>query len=117
MYDYQGRSYLHIPQDVGINLRSSDVPDKCYLPKKQIHVWSGHTKASGTEGFLLCQLWSQTLTQCKQKLTVSSRVLSVQGVSAIRLFPRSAHLLLSCSMDCKIKVGEFIRLYRVLLAF
>lgn len=46
MYDYQGRSYLHVPQDVGINLRSSDAPDKCYLPKKQIHVWSGHTKVS-----------------------------------------------------------------------
>jgi len=46
MYDYQGRSYLHVPQDVGINLRTADVPDKCYLPKKQIHVWSGHTKVS-----------------------------------------------------------------------
>lgn len=53
MYDYQGRSYLHIPQDVGINLRSSDAPDKCYLPKKQIHVWSGHTKVSREDGFLL----------------------------------------------------------------
>lgn len=46
MYDYQGRSYLHVPQDVGVNLRSADVPDKCYLPKKQLHVWSGHTKVS-----------------------------------------------------------------------
>uniref|UniRef100_A0A8C7HAN7 Cell division cycle 40 n=1 Tax=Oncorhynchus kisutch TaxID=8019 RepID=A0A8C7HAN7_ONCKI len=43
-YDYQGRSYLHVPQDVGNNLRTADIPDKCYLPKKQIHVWSGHTK-------------------------------------------------------------------------
>ncbi|CAM9137902.1 unnamed protein product [Lampetra planeri] len=72
MYDYQGRSYLHIPQDVGVNLRSGEAPDKCYLPKKQIHVWSGHTK----------------------------------GVSAIRLFPTSGHLLLSSSMDCKIKLWE-----------
>lgn len=46
MYDYQGRSYLHIPQDVGVNLRSTVPPEKCYLPKKQIHVWSGHTKVS-----------------------------------------------------------------------
>ena len=39
MYDYQGRSYL-LPQDVGVNvnLRSSVPPEKCYLPKKQIHV-------------------------------------------------------------------------------
>uniref|UniRef100_A0A671X3S8 Pre-mRNA-processing factor 17 n=1 Tax=Sparus aurata TaxID=8175 RepID=A0A671X3S8_SPAAU len=73
MYDYQGRSYLHVPQDVGINLRSAEAPDKCYLPKKQIHVWGGHTK----------------------------------GVSAIRLFPSSGHLLLSSSMDCKIK-GVFV---------
>uniref|UniRef100_A0A3B4A1C0 Pre-mRNA-processing factor 17 n=1 Tax=Periophthalmus magnuspinnatus TaxID=409849 RepID=A0A3B4A1C0_9GOBI len=72
MFDYQGRSYLHVPQDVGVNLRSTEPPEKCYLPKKQIHVWSGHTK----------------------------------GVSAIRLFPGSGHLLLSSSMDCKIKLWE-----------
>ncbi|NXU10862.1 PRP17 factor, partial [Pardalotus punctatus] len=72
MYDYQGRSYLHVPQDVGVNLRSTVPPEKCYLPKKQIHVWSGHTK----------------------------------GVSAVRLFPLSGHILLSCSMDCKIKLWE-----------
>ncbi|XP_062896840.1 pre-mRNA-processing factor 17 [Mobula hypostoma] len=72
MYDYQGRSYLHIPQDLGVNLRSDQPPEKCYLPKKQMHVWAGHTK----------------------------------GVSAIRLFPTSGHLLLSCSMDCKIKLWE-----------
>ena len=30
-YDYQGRSFLHIPQDVGVNLRSSEPPDKCVL--------------------------------------------------------------------------------------
>uniref|UniRef100_A0A673MPB3 Pre-mRNA-processing factor 17 n=1 Tax=Sinocyclocheilus rhinocerous TaxID=307959 RepID=A0A673MPB3_9TELE len=53
-YDYQGRSYLHVPQDVGINLRSADVPEKCYLPKKQLHVWTGHTKVGifSFSGFL-----------------------------------------------------------------
>ncbi|XP_028858338.1 pre-mRNA-processing factor 17-like [Denticeps clupeoides] len=83
MYDYQGRSYLHIPQDVGVNLRSSEMPDKCYLPKKQLHVWTGHTK----------------------------------GVSAIRLFPGSGHLLLSCSMDCKIKLWEVYNERRCLRTF
>ncbi|XP_046864429.1 pre-mRNA-processing factor 17-like [Xenia sp. Carnegie-2017] len=68
-YDYQGRSYLHIPQDLGINLKSDTPPERCFLPKQHIHTWSGHTK----------------------------------GVSAIRFFPKSAHLLLSCSMDFKIK--------------
>ncbi|CAN7988885.1 unnamed protein product [Ixodes hexagonus] len=71
-YDYQGRSFLHVPQDVGVNLRSSEPPEKCFLPKKLIHTWSGHSK----------------------------------GLSAIRWFPRSAHLLLSCSMDCKVKLWE-----------
>lgn len=55
MYDYQGRSYLHIPQDVGVNLRSSVPPEKCYLPKKQIHVWSGHTKVA--HGLFLRVVW------------------------------------------------------------
>nr|XP_029486747.1 pre-mRNA-processing factor 17-like [Oncorhynchus nerka] len=82
-YDYQGRSYLHVPQDVGINLRTADIPDKCYLPKKQIHVWSGHTK----------------------------------GVSAIRLFPVSGHLLLSCSMDSKVKLWEVYNERRCIRTF
>ncbi|KAM4695225.1 pre-mRNA-processing factor 17 [Discoglossus pictus] len=83
MYDYQGRSYLHVPQDVEVNLRSSELPEKCYLPKKQIHVWSGHTK----------------------------------GVSAVRLFPHSGHLMLSCSMDCKIKLWEVYKERRCLRTF
>ncbi|XP_006826002.1 pre-mRNA-processing factor 17-like [Saccoglossus kowalevskii] len=43
-YDYQGRSYLHIPQDLEVDLRSEEPPEKCYLPKKHIHTWTGHTK-------------------------------------------------------------------------
>ena len=70
-YDYQGRSYLHIPQDTGINLKSTEPPERCFIPKKLIHTWSGHSK----------------------------------GISAIRWFPLSAHLMLSCSMDCKVKVS------------
>ncbi|XP_071528942.1 pre-mRNA-processing factor 17 [Panulirus ornatus] len=71
-YDYQGRSFLYIPQDVGVNLRSIEPPEKCFMPKKLIHTWKGHTK----------------------------------GVSAIRWFPKSGHLLLSCAMDTKIKIWE-----------
>lgn len=70
--DYQGRSFLHPPHDVGVSLKAGSVPDRCYLPKALIHTWSGHTK----------------------------------GVSAIRLFPKSAHLLLSCGMDTKVKIWE-----------
>ncbi len=43
-YDYQGRSFLHIPQDVGVNLKADSPPEKCFIPKRQIHTWQGHTK-------------------------------------------------------------------------
>lgn len=70
--DYQGRSFLHIPQDLGINLKSSEPPPKCFIPKRQVHAWAGHSK----------------------------------GINVIRWFPRSAHLILSGSMDNKVKLWE-----------
>lgn len=70
--DYQGRSFLHPPHDVGVSLKAGAHPDRCFLPKAHIHSWTGHTK----------------------------------GISSIKLFPKSAHLLLSCSMDAKIKIWE-----------
>jgi len=38
-YDYLGRSYLHVPQDVETDLRTDEPPDKCYAPKKLAHSW------------------------------------------------------------------------------
>ena len=38
-YDYLGRSYLHVPQDVEVDLRRDEPPEKCYAPKKLIHSW------------------------------------------------------------------------------
>ncbi|KAK4026056.1 pre-mRNA-processing factor 17 [Daphnia magna] len=70
--DYQGRNFLHAPHDIGINLRSDAPPNKCFIPKKQIHAWAGHNK----------------------------------GVAQIRWFPKTAHLLLSCSMDGRVKIWE-----------
>jgi len=70
--DYQGRGFLHIPQDLGVNLKAGEPPAKCFIPKRQVHTWSGHTK----------------------------------GVSVIRWFPTSAHLILSGSMDNKVKLWE-----------
>lgn len=81
--DYQGRSFLHAPQDVGVNLRSDNPPERCFLPKAHIHTWSGHTK----------------------------------GVAAMRWFPRTAHLLLSASMDCRIKLWEVYNERRLLRTY
>lgn len=72
LYDYQGRTYMHIPNDVDVNLHGDSGEEQCFLPKACVHTWTGHTKA----------------------------------VSAIRLFPKSGHLLLSASMDTKIKLWD-----------
>ncbi|XP_043220455.1 pre-mRNA-processing factor 17-like [Amphibalanus amphitrite] len=82
-YDYQGRSYLHVPQDVGVNLRSEEPPEKCFIPKKLLHTWQGHSK----------------------------------GVHATRFFPKSGHLILSCGMDCKIKLWEVYNQRRMLRTY
>ncbi|KAF2090913.1 WD40 repeat-like protein [Saccharata proteae CBS 121410] len=45
MYDYQGRTYMHVPQDLDINLRGEVEGLKNYIPKKLVHTWKSHTKA------------------------------------------------------------------------
>lgn len=72
MYDYQGRTYMHVPTDVDTNLHGEAGAEESFLPKACIHTFTGHTKA----------------------------------ISAMRLFPRSGHLLLSSSMDTKIKLWD-----------
>ncbi|CDW56309.1 pre mrna splicing factor; pre mrna processing fac tor [Trichuris trichiura] len=43
-YDYQGRSFMEAPHDVGVSLRADAAPQRCYIPKKLIHTWAGHKK-------------------------------------------------------------------------
>jgi pre-mRNA-processing factor 17 len=70
--DYLGRSYLHVPLDVGVDLHAPPGQIENFIPKQLIHTWTGHTKV----------------------------------VSQIKYFPKSAHLLLSCSMDQKVKLWD-----------
>ncbi|KAF8366640.1 prp-17, partial [Pristionchus pacificus] len=70
--DYQGRSFMAVPSFTGVNLREDAVPDRCFIPKKLVHTYKGHSK----------------------------------GINAMRLFPKSGHLLLTASMDSKIKLWE-----------
>ena len=45
LHDYLGRSYLHVPTDVEVNLSPSEPGlQECFQPKKCIHTWNGHTK-------------------------------------------------------------------------
>jgi len=39
MYDYQGRSYMHVPQDIGIDLNGEPGSQECFIPKRLIHTW------------------------------------------------------------------------------
>ncbi|KAG0746126.1 hypothetical protein G6F57_000965 [Rhizopus arrhizus] len=71
-FDYLGRTYMAVPQDVDVNLLGEAGTQDCFIPKKLIHTWEGHEK----------------------------------GVSSIKFFPKSAHLLLSAGMDNEIKIWD-----------
>eukprot|EP00842_Homolaphlyctis_polyrhiza_P006398 jgi/Hompol1/675/HPOL_000987-RA len=42
--DYLGRTYMHVPNDVGLDLHGEPGTQECFLPKQLIHTWTGHTK-------------------------------------------------------------------------
>ncbi|ESO00118.1 hypothetical protein HELRODRAFT_176430 [Helobdella robusta] len=75
--DYQGRTFMCKPHDVGVNLKSREPPQKCFLPKKLLYTWTGHNK----------------------------------GVAAVRWFPHTAHLMLTCSMDAKLWFRSISKLW------
>lgn len=41
MYDYLGRTYMHIPQDLDINLRKEPGEQECFVPKKKVYTFPG----------------------------------------------------------------------------
>jgi pre-mRNA-processing factor 17 len=49
VYDYQGRTYMHVPLDLGIDLRSDRSEIKNYVPKKVIHTWKQQAGAAVTQ--------------------------------------------------------------------
>lgn len=60
--DYQGRTYMHIPTDVGVNLKNDAMPEECFVPKRQIHVWKGHV--NGTNKILFFPNSNHLLLSC-----------------------------------------------------
>ncbi|KZF26231.1 putative mRNA splicing factor [Xylona heveae TC161] len=43
-FDYQGRTYMHVPQDLDVDLRKEPGSWRSYVPKKHVHTWKSHTK-------------------------------------------------------------------------
>ena len=72
---------MHAPSDIDTKL--GEAPGRCFLPKREIHKWTGHTK----------------------------------GVNKVKLFPNTAHLLLTASMDSKVKLWEVYGHRRLLRTF
>lgn len=44
-FDYQGRTYMHVPQDLDVDLRKEFGSATNYIPKKQIYSWKDHSGA------------------------------------------------------------------------
>ena len=42
--DYQGRTYMHVPQDLDVDLGKEPGSQQCYVPKKLVHQYKYHTK-------------------------------------------------------------------------
>ncbi|PGH13871.1 hypothetical protein AJ80_06140 [Polytolypa hystricis UAMH7299] len=43
-FDYQGRTYMHVPQDLDVDLKKDVGSVKNFVPKKLMHTWKSHTK-------------------------------------------------------------------------
>ena len=51
-YDYLGRTYMAVPQDLDVNLMSESGTQECFIPKKCIHTWDGHARGVSAIRFL-----------------------------------------------------------------
>ncbi|KAI0179016.1 WD40 repeat-like protein [Hypoxylon sp. FL1284] len=47
-YDYQGRTYMHVPQDLDIDLQKDAGSITNYIPKKLVHTWKNHDNKAVT---------------------------------------------------------------------
>ncbi|KAK0721215.1 WD40-repeat-containing domain protein [Apiosordaria backusii] len=79
-FDYLGRGYLHVPQDLDFSLQKEVGEVTNFIPKKTVHVWRPHGKAG-----------------------------AAVAVTSLRLFPKSSHLGLSGGADGLVKIWDVYR--------
>ncbi|KAL9093113.1 MAG: hypothetical protein Q9159_000472 [Coniocarpon cinnabarinum] len=81
-FDYQGRSYMHVPQDLDLNLTGA-LPHyselKNYHPKKLVHTWKHPSQGNKAH---------------------------TRSITQTRFFPSSGHLLLSAGADGKVLLWD-----------
>ncbi|KAK4171775.1 putative Pre-mRNA-processing factor [Triangularia setosa] len=87
-FDYLGRGYLHVPQDLDFSLQKEVGSVTNFIPKKVVHVWRPHGKAG-----------------------------SASAVTSLKLFPVSSHLGLSGGADGLVKIWDVYRNREVLRAY
>ena len=77
--DYQGRTYMHVPQDLDVDLVSDmeNLDLKCYTPKKLVHTFKSHGKNAHEK-----------------------------ALTSLKFIPNSGHLLLSAAADGKVKLWD-----------
>ncbi|KAK7206742.1 WD40-repeat-containing domain protein [Myxozyma melibiosi] len=42
LYDYMGRTYMHVPRDLDFSLDKDPGEQECFIPKRRVHTWAGH---------------------------------------------------------------------------
>ncbi|CUM63306.1 uncharacterized protein PRCAT00000877001 [Priceomyces carsonii] len=114
-FDYLGRSYMHVPKDIGISLTKDVGSIENFVPKKVIYTFNGHLKgvnkleffpksghlllSGGNDGKI--KLWS--LYGKRELLRIySGHDLSVKDVT----FNSTGTQFLSCSFDKRINLWD-----------
>ncbi|KAI8964605.1 WD40 repeat-like protein [Daldinia sp. FL1419] len=115
-YDYQGRTYMHVPQDLDIDLRKESGSVTNYIPKKLVHTWKNHDNKAVTalrffpgSGHLLLSSGADTTVKIwdvyHQKELLRSYLGHSKAVSDI-CFNNSGTQFLSASYDRQMKLWD-----------
>ncbi|KAI9894928.1 MAG: hypothetical protein M1814_000148 [Vezdaea aestivalis] len=115
--DYQGRTYMHVPQDLDIDLRATSGEQKNYIPKKLIHTFAGHGTKPVTAlryfpnaGHILLSSGADSKILLWDMYHSRSLLRSFQGhaksISDIKFSPKDGRTFISASYDRHMKLWD-----------